>query len=121
MTKATTMPNLKRVLPGFHLLLPEYVGGTERGWLKPGAIIDISDPFVAFATSGQRHKLVDADEDDEPTPYSIKMLENARQAWLKAHKPELAEPEKPAPAKPKGARGIPAPDARPTKSAGVAA
>lgn len=115
-----TAPVLKRVARSFHLLLPEFVGGPSRAWLKPGDILDVSDPFVAFATQGQVHKLEDlrADELDSPpaaTPYSIKMLENARLAWMKKHAPELA-PAEPAPApKAKGAAGIQKPDPRPTK------
>lgn len=111
------MPKLKRVSKTFHLLLPDFVGGPDRAWLRPGSVIDISDPFVAYAVSGQMHKLEDVeDESVAPTPYSIKMLDNARAAWLKVHAPELAPAERPAP-KPKGAAGIPRPDARPTKPA----
>lgn len=113
------MPKLKRVARSFHLLLPDFIGGSERGWLRPGSIIDISDPFVAHAVSGQMHKLEDVPEGEavEPTPYSIKMLDNARAAWLKVHAPELA-PAAPAVQKPKGATGIPKPDPRPTKISG---
>jgi len=117
----TTTSSLKRVAPGFTLILPEFVGGTDRLWLKPGSVIDIADPFVAHATAGQRHKLVDVEPDEdgelpEPTPYSLKMLDNARAAWLKARAPAPASTAKPA-AKPKGAAGIPKPDPRPTKPA----
>lgn len=117
----STTSKLKRIAPGFHLLLPEFVGGPSRAWLKPGAILDVSDPFIEFATSGQKHKLVDLTDAEleagaEPTPYSIKMLDNARTAWLKRHAPESVPPTPAAP-KPKGAAGIPKPDARPTKPA----
>lgn len=124
MTESTmTAPSkLKRIARGFTLILPDYVGGTDRLWLKPGSIIDVSDPFVEFATSGQKHKLEDLTPEElesppEPTPYSIKMLDNARLAWLKKHAPSLVPAAPPAPPKPKGATGIPKPDVRPTKPA----
>jgi hypothetical protein len=116
----TAAPELMRVARSFTLILPDYVGGTDRLWLRPGSIIDVSDPFVKFATSGQTHKLEPLTpaeaETATPTPYSIKMLENARTAWLKKNAPALVPDEKPTP-KPKGAAGIQKPDPRPTKPA----
>lgn len=125
MTSETmTATKLKRVAPTFTLNLPAFVGGMNRLWLKPGSILDCSDPFVEFATQGQAHKLVDLTDEElkdppEPTPYSIKVLENARDVWAKkqAKSGATAKPAAPAAPKPKGAAGIPKPDERPKAKA----
>lgn len=119
MTSETmTASTLRRVVPPFTLLLPEAIGGPSRLWIKTGGVIDVADPFVQHSVEGQAHKLRELTDDElkdppEPTPFSSKLFDSAREAWLKKNDPAKAKPEAPAAPKPKGATGIQKPDARP--------
>lgn len=67
---------------GWVLQMPEGIGDVyNRVWLMPGGVVDSSDPYIAHAIRGQRHKFKQARSDAKASEVPS-VLVNDRAQWM---------------------------------------